>query len=54
MAGSFVLGDCGDHRFAPTFQRSRLAGTLHRPCLNTGCRVITLDDPDDDDHEETE
>lgn len=41
---------CGNlpvHTFAP-FQRSRLAGTLHRPCETPGCRVVSLDGDDDE------
>jgi hypothetical protein len=37
-----------EHRFGP-FERSRFAGTVHRKCLEPGCKVISLDDDEGDE-----
>ena len=39
--------DSHTHKFAATWERSRIVGTLTRPCTFPGCRVVTLDPPDD-------
>jgi len=37
------------HEWGP-FQRSWISGTLHRPCLDVGCREVSLDG-DEEDHD---
>lgn len=48
----FFTERCDDpahaHVFGP-FERSRLAGTLHRQCtVDPACRVVSLDGDDDE------
>ena len=45
-----MLGD-HEHRFAEVWETSRFAGTVHRKCVEPGCREITLDGWEDDDDE---